>query len=203
MSENGWKDSVLQYEQEYLLAGKESDLKNLTQSVLKIIMMRMALHFSSILTNTEKRETAEQAAVALAGVTGMPALKYVATTVFLLIWSLEEAFVDTAALLAGKKLPIYPGSEGGCILFSELLLFTKSMIAEKVEQKNEFGTVLADYADYLQILLFLKGKTTLCYRAMDLIQTNLQENGVSNFYIKKCICGAKIKKNNMEWEFYY
>ena len=119
------EDTILRYEMEYLLAGKESDLQNLTQTVLQIIMMRMVLHFSSILTNIEKRELLEQAAVALAGITGMPALKYVAITVLLFIWSLEEALVDMAVLLAGKEVPVYPGVEGGCILFSELLLLGK------------------------------------------------------------------------------
>ena len=141
---------------------------------------------------------AEQAAVALAGISGMPALKYVATTVFLLIWALEEAIVDTAALLSGKKLPIYPTKEDECILFSELLLFTKQMIADKVEQKKEIGIILADYTEYLQFLLFIKGKATLCYRAMDLIQTNLQKNGLVDFRIRNCICSAKIKKDNMK-----
>lgn len=203
LSDNGWQDSVLQYEKEYLLAGKDSDLQNLTQTVLQIILMRMALHFSSILMNTEKRETAEQAAVALAGITGMPALKYVAITIFLLIWSLEEAFVDTAALLEGKKFPIYPGLQGGCIAFSELLFFTKQMIADKVQQKNDVGTILAGYTEYIHLLLLTKGKMILCYRAMDLIQINLQKNGAENFQFKKCVCGARVKLHNAEWEYYY
>ena len=203
LAQGDQKNTVLQYELEYLLSGKESDLQNLTQTVLQVIMMRMVLHFSSILTNAEKRELAEQAAVALAGITGMPALKYVATTVFLFIWSLEEALVDTAALLAGKKVPVYPGVHGGCILFSELLLFTKTMIADKVEQMHDTGGLLTDYMDYLHILLFVKEQAIVCYRAMDLIQSNLRKNGVVNFYMKQCICGAKIQKNNIVWEFFY
>lgn len=203
LTQIGWEDTVLQYELEYLLAGKESDLQNLTQTVLQIIMMRMVLHFSSILTNVEKRELAEQAALALAGITGMPALKYVATTVYLFIWSLEEALVDTAALLAGKKVPVYPSVDGGCILFSELLLFSKTMIADKVEQIHDTGGLLTDYMDYLHILLFVKEQALVCYRAMDLIQSNLRKNGVVNFNIKQCICGAKIQKNNIVWEFFY
>lgn len=200
---NSGEDTVLQYELEYLLAGKESDLQNLTQTVLQIIMMRMALHFSSILTNIEKRELAEQAAVALAGITGMPALKYVATTMLLFIWALEEAIVDTAALLAGKEVPVYPGSEGGCILFSELLMFTKMMVADKVERMYYAGGISTDYMDYLHILLFVKEQAIICYRAMDLIQSNLRNSGVVNFNIKQCICGAKIQKNNIVWEFFY
>ena len=203
LTETGLETTVLQYELEYLLAGKESDLQNLTQTVLQMIMMRMALHFSSILTNVEKRELAEQAAVALAGITGMPALKYVATTVFLFVWSLEEALVDTAALLAGKKVPVYPGIDGGCILFSELLLFSKTMIADKVERMQYAGGLLIDYMDYLHILLFVKEQAVVCYRAMDLIQSNLRNNGVVNFSMKQCICGAKIQKNNIVWEFFY
>ena len=200
---NDGEYTVLQYELEYLLAGKESDLQNLTQTVLQIIMMRMALHFSYILTNIEKRELVEQAAVALAGITGMPALKYVATTVLVFIWALEEALVDTAALLAGKEVPVYPGSEGGCILFSELLLFTKVMVAEKVERMNNVGGLLTDYIDYLHILLFVREQAIVCYRAMDLIQSNLRNSGVENFNIKQCICGAKVQKNNIVWEFFY
>ena len=203
LTETEWDTTVLQYELEYLLVGKESDLQNLTQTVLQMIMMRMALHFSSILTNVEKRELAEQAALALAGVTGMPALKYVATTLFLFIWSLEEALVDTAALLAGKKVPVYPGIDGGCILFSELLLFSKTMIADKVERMNYVAGLLTDYMDYLHVLLFVKEQAVICYRAMDLIQSNLRNNGVVNFNMKQCICGAKIEKNNIVWEFFY
>ena len=197
------EDTILRYEMEYLLAGKESDLQNLTQTVLQIIMMRMVLHFSSILTNIEKRELLEQAAVALAGITGMPALKYVAITVLLFIWSLEEALVDMAVLLAGKEVPVYPGVEGGCILFSELLLFSKTMIENKVGQIQDTGGLLTDYTDYLHILLFVREQAIVCYRAMDLIQTNLRNSGVENFNIKQCICGAKIQKNTIIWEFFY
>ena len=163
----------------------------------------MALHISSILTNVEKREQVEQATVALAGITGMPALKYVATTVLLFIWALEEAIVDTAALLAGKKVPVYPGMYGGCILFSELLLFTKTMVADKVERMQYIKGFLTDYADYLHILLFAKEKAIVCYRAMDLIQSNLRNDGIVNFNMKQCICGAKIQKDNIGWEFFY
>lgn len=203
LTKNDEESTVLQYELEYLLAGKESDLQNLTQTVLQMIMMRMALHISSILTNAEKREQVEQAAVALAGITGMPALKYVATTVLFFIWALEEAIVDTAALLAGKKVPVYPGSVGGCILFSELLLFTKTMVADKVEHMQAVGGLLTDYRDYVHILLFVKEQTMICYRAMDLIQSNLRKNGIVNFNMKQCICGAKIQKDNITWEFFY
>ena len=202
-SVNAWDGAVLQYEQEYLLAGEKSDLENLTQAALQIIMTRMALHFSSILTNAEKRGEAEKAAVALAGITGMPALKYVAVTIFLLIWALEEAIVDTAAFLSGKKLAVYPGPMGGCIAFSELLIFTRQVVSSKIGQMRENGSVLIGYTDYLQILLLAKGRPKLCYRALDLIQSNLQKNVADDFYVKNCIYGAKIKGNRMEWEFQY
>ena len=203
LTQTNQENTALQYELEYMLAGEESDLQNLTEVVLQMIMMRMALHFSSILTNVEKRELAEQAAMALAGITGMPALKYVATTVFLFIWSLEEALVDVAALLAGKNLPVYPGPNGGCILFSELLLFTKAMIKNKVECIQNVGGVLTDYTDYLHLLLFIKENAVVCYRAMDLIQSNLRYNGMTDFKMNQCIYGAKLQKNNIIWEFCY
>ena len=77
------------------------------------------------------------------------------------------------------------------------------MVMAKVEQKKEIGGILADYTEYLQVLLLAEGKAKLCYRAMDLIQVNLRKCGAVNFLIERCICGAKMQKDAIIWDFYY
>lgn len=199
----GEHGSVLAYEQEYLLCGQNTDKENLAQTAVRIIALRMALHFAALLGNGEKRREAELAAAVLTGVIGLPALKRVAAAAFLLVWAAEEALIDMAALFAGKKLAFYPGKNGGSLAFSELLLFRKELLQAKAAQKQENGAFAFGYKEYLQLFLFGTMREKLCYRAMDLIQENLRKAGHDGFTIRRCISKADFLQGAVSFSYSY
>lgn len=106
LEENG--EGALSYELEYLIAGKSADRDNLFSVVMQLCMLRTVLHFISIYTDSARKSVAEQAALAACGIIGLPALKSIITFLLLFVWAVEEAVIDTAALLQGKSLPCTP-----------------------------------------------------------------------------------------------
>ena len=193
----------LQYEQEYLLCGKISDDENLVQTAVRIFALRMVTQFSALLCDKEAKKQIEQTAMSIAGVTGMPALKQIAEMLFLVMWSIEEAIIDTATFFAGKEVVVYPNQESRKVMFSEILLFNKKMIKEKLEQEQTITMKTIGYTDYLQTLLFMTERKKLCYRAMDLIQANIRVAGDTDFTIKDCIYEASFLQNGNQWSYGY
>ena len=69
----GSKMGALSYEQEYLIAGEDTDKENLSSVAARICGIRTALHFISIYTDSAKKAPIEQAALAACGIIGLPA----------------------------------------------------------------------------------------------------------------------------------
>jgi len=198
-NENG----ALSYEIEYLIGGKMADVINLSEVAMRICVIRAALQFISLYGDSVRRMQAEQIALAACGIIGFPALVSVVTTAILLVWAIEEAVIDTAALLQGKKLLLYPGTAGGSLAVSELLLFTKNKIQERAKAKESVPGALFGYKEYLQIFLLLEGKEEKCYRAMDLVQENLRLCYNKSFRLKNCIWRISYQVDGRNYSYAY
>lgn len=201
MKEN--KNGALSYEIEYLIEGKLKDTENLSGVAMRLCMIRAALHFISLYTDNVRKMQAEQVALAACGVLGFPALISVVTIALLLVWAVEEAMIDTAALLQGKKLLLYPGKTGGSLTLSETLLFSKELILRKAKEKKEgIGTVFG-YGDYLQVYLWMTGKEEKKYRALDLIQENLRKSYQKSFRVNRCVWRISYDVDQRAYSYAY
>lgn len=196
-------DGALSYELEYLIRGEDTDSENLSSVVAQICGIRMILHFISIYTDSAKKVSAEQAALAVCGMIGLPALKSVITLLLVLIWALEEAIVDTTALLLGKRLSLYPGKTGGSISFPEILLFSKSFVREKAGGKSGGEKALFGYGEYLQAFLLLKTEESKRYRSLDLIQENLRKWYTPSFRVNRCVWEIGYRTDKRVYEYRY
>jgi len=201
MEEN--KNGALSYEMEYLIAGKGTDKENLSSVAMRICAIRAILHFVSLYTDGAKKGVAEQAALAACGIIGLPALKSVITLLLLFVWALEEAMIDVAALLQGKKLLLYPGKNGGSLEFYEIFLFSKSFILERGKAKPEKGGAVLGYNEFLHLLLFLTSCETKKYRAADLIQENLRITYSKSFRMKRCVWKVNYRTDGRNYEYAY
>ncbi|MCH5273273.1 MAG: hypothetical protein J1E35_06330 [Lachnospiraceae bacterium] len=197
------KNGALSYEIEYLLAGKAADKDNLFSVAMRLCALRTALHFISLYTDSARRQPAEQAALAACGVIGLPALRSVITFVLLLVWAIEEAMIDTAALLQGKKLALYPTGSDGSLTFPEIFLFSQKFLLEKAKGKKEAAAVGFGYREYIQIYLFLLPKEIKCYRALDLIQENLRKNYKDSFRVNRCVWKISYQTDKRKYEYSY
>lgn len=177
----------LSYEREYLIFGAEKDKTNLLTAVLHLVAIRTLLCMVMLLKQPEKVARVELLAAGVVGFTGIPALAAVVKYSLLLLWSVEEALVETAALLQGKRIP----STGlGMVSFEELFLINKSSILAKAKQLPE-GTGAA-YTDYLTLLSLTKSKTKKVYRVLDLIQENIRFRYNDNFRIRNVVTGFML-----------
>lgn len=192
---------ALSYEQEYLITGEDSDKENLSSVAARICGIRTVLHFISIYTDGAKKAPIEQAALAACGIIGLPALKCLIVLLLVFVWALEEAMVDTAALLLGKKLSLYPGRSGGSISLPEILLFSKSFVLEKARSKAETGMI--GYQAYLQVFLIAKTLETKKYRSLDLIQENIRNWYASSFRVNRCVWEIEYQTDKRKYEYRY
>lgn len=182
-SEKGAGEKALEYEMEYLLAGKESDKENLETVVYGLLGIREAMNFVTILKDAEKKSLALGIATAAVGFTGIVPLVKAVQIGILLAWAFVESVLDIRALLDGKKVPFLKRTDQ----WSSDLKNCRGAIESASASENE-GQGLS-YTQYLQIMLFLMSEKTLNYRCMDLIGQN---EGVSMDHMMQAVEGTFV-----------
>ncbi len=176
----------LNYEREYLLYGAKEDKTNLFYIVLQLVAIRTLFCVVMLLKNPEKMSVLQSFAAGVAGFTGIPVLAAVIKYSLLLLWAVEEAFVETAALLQGKQVAVL--GSGGMISFGELFTFRKALVSQKARALPETVSG-AEYEDYLNLLLLFVPVKEKTYRALDLIQENIRNRYLDSFRIRNVVTG--------------
>ena len=174
----------LNYEREYLLFGQKKDKENMFYMVLQLLAVRTLFCMVMLLKNPEKMTALQNLSAGVVGFTGMPALAAAAKYALLLLWSVEEALVEVAALLQGKKVAVV--GSGGMISFTELFTFQKSLVYQKAKRlpETEAG---AEYEDYVTLFSFLVPVQKKTYRVLDLIQENIRYQYLDHFRIRNVV----------------
>lgn len=183
----------LDYELEYIIMGKSKDFDNLKAIVMRILLIRTIMNVISLMSDAKRNGDARLLAAAFVGFTGLPALVTIVKTLILFIWSFVESLVDVAALLRGKDIPFLKGKNDILVELHELILANKTFIKSKVEGIKENNSFLAlSYKDYIRIFLFIESQRNKNFRAMDLIQENLQLRYEDSFLMQNCLYGFRI-----------
>ncbi len=184
--------SALAYEQEYILFGNNSDAENLAEMASKIMLVRMVTSGAYVLTNASLRMRATEIAASMVGFTGLHFLTTIVKYVILFAWSAEQAIVETAAIIAGKKVPVITTSSSYCIDSFDLSAVTALGIKEKVGNFKESEVSLL-YGDYLFMFMIMSSCEELCLRSMDMIEENMRWAYDENFLLQNCITGFDTK----------
>ena len=178
----------LNYEREYLIFGKSEDKSNLRSMVLYMAAIRTLFNMVMILKQPERVMQLETFSARAAGFTGIPVMAAVVKYSMLLLWSIEEALVDVAALLQGKRIA---AAGLGRVSFSELFLMNKTVIERKAAQcPDEPGIA---YTDYLTLISLTKSAKVKAYRALDLIQENIRLRYRDSFRIRNTVTGISFQ----------
>ena len=138
-------ENSLNYEIEYLLAGKSSDKENLEWVARRLLAIRVAVNYGLLLADGEKTARAESLALGISTALAIPEAMEVIKQAFLFFWAYEDSIADLKRLFLGEQVPL---------------------------GRNEEGK-LADYEDYLRALLASADTEKLCMRALDLLELNL------------------------------
>lgn len=173
--------SLLKYQVEYILCGKESDADNLEKVAKRLLAWREAANVIYILSDSAKCAEARALALTLTAVLQVPALTEPVKYSMLFAWAYIESLYDVRSLLNGGKVPIIKTAADwqtdiGCISdFS-------GTIPEN--EKTQRGL---DYGDYLRIMLFLENDTTKNLRAMDIMEMDIRMTiGNRHFRMDAC-----------------
>lgn len=197
------ENSYLQYELEYLLEGKESDMENLEAVARKICNIRFGINYTYLLTDQSMQAEAEALAGTISALMAVPGLVPVLKQGILLTWAYGEAMMDVRALLEGDKVPLVKSRETWKLSLEYLLNIKESGLP--VEEKEE-GTGLT-YQEYIQMLLLAKSKNLLTMRALNLVELNISNTEGKDFFkADSCITGAKFQMNcsmrrNVNYQF--
>ncbi|NBH13454.1 hypothetical protein D3Z36_04515 [Lachnospiraceae bacterium] len=163
-------DHALDYELEYCIAGKASDQENLQKTVKRLLLIRQAGNFTTIMQDGKKQALAMEIAAAAVGFTGVPPLIQAVQIGILLAWSYIESILDVRCLLAGGSVPLVKQITD----WKSDVALGEEILKEKKEQTKSQKEGL-DYREYLQILLLLVKEKTLVQRAMDVVEQNIRK----------------------------
>jgi len=174
------EDSLLQYQVEYLLCGKATDIDNLRQTANLLCGIREAANVMYLLGDEAKRAEVEAAAAVLAGVIAQPELQPVFETALILAWAALESLYDVKTLFAGGRVELL--KKEGDWHYSLANIWTPQTESAEGEGKG------LSYEDYLRILLYVQPPELLTMRFMDLMEMDIRRTpGNSCFRMDGCI----------------
>ena len=172
--------SLLKYQMEYILAGKDTDWQNLEYVAKRLLRWREVANVLYILTDSAKIAEAEAMALALTAVTLCPELAEPVKYTILFAWAYVESLQDVKTLLAGGRVPIYKTS-------ADWKTGINSITNVKGSLTEDGGGRGLNYEEYLRIMLFLQDKDTRTFRAMDIMEMDIRRTaGNSRFRMDAC-----------------
>ena len=97
------QNRTTKYGLEYLIGGKSREKDNLISVINRLLVVRLLLNFTCVMSDAAFQEKSLATATAIAGIAGLPPVINAIQYTILLILSFEEACVDVRALLMGKR----------------------------------------------------------------------------------------------------
>ncbi len=177
---------ALNYELEYLLCGKGTDVDNLEGCVMRIIGIREVANLLYLMTDAAKQSEAMAAATAIAGASLNPAIVEIVKLGLLAAWAFAESVLDVRTLLNGGSIPLIKNSAQ----WTSDLLHLPSVFTGSVQAESSGGL---DYTSYVGLLLFSQDSGRLAYRAMDLQESAVRMlDGYHDFCIDHMVLDAEI-----------
>lgn len=183
----------LEYQAEYLIAGKDTDEANLKYVVNRLLLLREGFNYLYCLGNAQISAQANALAVSLTGFLGIPALTAATGQAIMLAWAYGESLIDVRTLLDGGKVPLNKSAQTWSLSLENLAQIAQILQGGAVRKDDGL-----DYEEYLRILLHLGIVSNQKMRGLDLIQMELQNSsGMSKFQVQNCIVGIK---SSAVWE---
>lgn len=187
-----WKHR-LDYQWEYVVAGKKTDRSNLESVLNRILLIRTVLNFLAIYEDSGKKGEAYAAAAAIVGFTGMEPLIRLTQTLILVAWSMVESLVDIAGLLMERDVPVLKKPSQILTSFAELFQISRGALTGRAKRLKKAGKQSFSYSEYVRVFLFSMGREQRRYRVMDIIQWDMRENGYSGFQLGSTVCTMTVQ----------
>lgn len=183
------KEGALSYGTEYLICGKGSDSENLEGTVNRLLLLREAVNFLYLQSDTTKQAEALSAATVLAGASANPAVIELVKQGILAAWAYAESICDVKALLSGGKIPLQKTAANWQTQLSNLA-------GASASQYSGESTGLS-YENYLDAFLYGQSNAEIAYRAMDLMEHHMQQDEI----YQHCKMDSMILEMEIEVEY--
>ena len=186
----------LDYEVEYLLAGKKSDKENLEAVIKRLMAARFALNYGYLMGSVQRQEEAAALAATIAVILLQPELMETAKQIILMLWGFGESVIDIRALLSGNRVAMIKDDSNWQLQLSSLFLLGTALDAQE-GRDDESGM---KYTQYLQMLLLLKQNSEITMRTLDRVEENLiYENNLGYFRADSCVTRMKLQNKAEIW----
>ena len=179
-------DSVLQYQIEYLIAGKENDMENLKSVVNRICTIREVANLMYLVTDKVKCAEIEAAAMLIATALTIPEAQEVFEAAIMIGWAYVESIHDIKCLLAEEEVPLLKTKQNWYCGINCVLEGADNL--PEADSKDNDGESGLSYKDYLRILLALSPLEIQTFRMLDIVEMDIRNTpGNTNFRIDGCI----------------
>ena len=183
------EDQVLNYGLEYILCGKNSDVKNLKSVVKRLLALREGANFMYLASDPAKKAQADSLAALITGAIPVPGLQVATSYALLLVWAYGESLLDLHSLLAGGKVPIWKSQATW-----RLDLKNIPSLLEMLESPDTAGKEGLDYQGYLQMLFTMGNTSSYSMRALDLIEGDIRKTTDNvKFHVDHAIVKMAVK----------
>ncbi len=174
------ENSLLRYQIEYLIAGKDTDWQNLEQVAKRLLRWREVSNVLYILSDTAKIAEAKAMALALTAVMMCPELAEPVKYTILYAWAYVESLQDVKTLLRGGRVPIWKTAADWKTGINSI-----KNVKESLSEDGE-GRGL-NYKEYLEVMLFLTDSRKRTFRAMDIMEMDIRQTpGNAAFRMDAC-----------------
>ena len=172
--------SLLQYQMEYLIAGKDSDFDNLEHCARILLFWREAADFAYLVSDEAKVAECEALATIISAILLCPELMDPLKWSMIFAWSFAEAISDMRILYTGGRVPLIKTAENWHITFLNLAFFR-----DHLGGNGDSGLT---YQDYLRMLLLLQSVEDKTDRMGDLIEMDVRQTpGNGHFRLDWCL----------------
>lgn len=174
----------IQYEMEYIVAGKDNDKENLKSAINRLMLIRFALNYAYLLSDSGRQAQAYALALQIGSIaSAVPAVIEGIKMLLMAAWAYGESIIDLRSLLKGNKIPLVKNSGNWQLELSQLA----SLSAK--EKQNQSGI---SYEDYLKILLLLQtDKKEKYMRMMDLMEQRIKISQ-PDFKLSECFFSYRM-----------
>lgn len=181
-------DTVLDYEREYVIAGNRSDEENLTEIAGRLVLLRLVPAAVYAFSEPSVLAEAESAAALISGGIGLPLLAEAVKYLILAAVAVEQAVIETAAIMKGKKVPVLTDASSACVSVATLAAFNSTTISARAVAIGE-STAAPDYGGYLLLFLLAGDADSEYARTLDIIQENLRYEFDGDILLSNFISG--------------
>lgn len=179
------------YGLEYLISGNEEEQSNLCGIVNRLFIIRLAINYLYVSKDAVIMEKSKATALAITSLFLSPELEESVAQLILLILAAQESFVDIAALLDGRQVPISKNTQNFQMKYEEICAGSPTLFrqkAKKFQKSNQgFEGNGLDYKSYLMGFLMFVDSDTIRKRIYDLIQFDLRQRFNQTFVLGECI----------------